>query len=134
MSTRAGIIVTDGRSESHFYRHSDGYPSGTLPTLNLFMQWVKDGKIRSNTSQAAGWLIVIGALEYNAVPNVVVEDCAHPFDKTRTMKQTDIETIEAPQDWKCGAYEPTGNVKNHGDLAYIYTVNLATQEISHRPI
>ena len=28
MSTRCHVVVTDGRDQIIFYRHSDGYPSG----------------------------------------------------------------------------------------------------------
>ena len=31
MSTRANIIIKDSYQEQIFYRHSDGYPDGTLP-------------------------------------------------------------------------------------------------------
>jgi len=65
MSTRAQIKITDSfGQELWFYRHSDGYPDGTLPTLQKFLDWVKAGKIRDNVEQAAGWLILIGAEEY----------------------------------------------------------------------
>jgi len=109
MSTRANIIVKDSYSQQIFYRHSDGYPKGTLPTLNIFLTWVKDGKIRNNVSQGAGWLIVIGAIEYNTIPKY------------------SVETIERPKDWKCGAYELTDSI--HGDIDYLYTVDLEKMEI-----
>ena len=67
MSTRANIIIKDEHSQLIFYRHSDGYPEGALPTLNKFMDWVKAGKIRDNVDQASGWLILIGAQEYDTV-------------------------------------------------------------------
>ena len=60
MSTRANIVIKDEYSELWFYRHSDGYPEGTLPTLTEFLDAVKAGLIRNNVSQAAGWLIIIG--------------------------------------------------------------------------
>lgn len=60
MSTRCNIIVKDGRDELIFYRHSDGYPEGAMPTLETFLALVKEGKVRSNVSQAAGWLILLG--------------------------------------------------------------------------
>ena len=66
MSTRANIIIKDSwGNELFFYRHSDGYPDGTLPTLEKFVKWVKEGRIRDHAGQAAGWLIIIGADEYN---------------------------------------------------------------------
>lgn len=41
MSTRANIIITDGWDELIFYRHSDGYPAGTLPSLNQFLNLIR---------------------------------------------------------------------------------------------
>jgi hypothetical protein len=67
MSTRANIIIKDKYGQLIFYRHSDGYPEGALPTLKKLMSWVKDGKIRDNVDQASGWLILIGAEEYGDV-------------------------------------------------------------------
>lgn len=51
MSTRANIIVKDKHDTLWFYRHSDGYPEGTLPSLNKFLDMVKSGKIRDNVGQ-----------------------------------------------------------------------------------
>ena len=64
MSTRANIVIKDGYDELWLYRHSDGYPEVTLPSLNKFLEMVKSGKIRDNVSHAAGWLIVVGYEEY----------------------------------------------------------------------
>ena len=51
MSTRANILVKDAFGEKlWFYRHSDGYPSGALPLLRVFMKAVKE-KIISKISQ-----------------------------------------------------------------------------------
>ena len=126
MSTRAGIIIKDSYSESHYYRHSDGYPDVTLHSLNIFLGWLKSGAIRNNTGQAAGWLIILGAMEYNTIPAFKVLEPFRPGGKGRG----DREAIGEPDDWKCGAYEPTTNVKDHGDLEYIYTVDLEKQEIT----
>jgi len=101
MSTRANIIIKDGNEKLWFYRHSDGYPEGTLPTLNKFLNLIKEGKIRDNISQAAGWLILIGHEEYGS---------KNPL-----------------YDWKVGAYEPT--IGRHGDIEYLYTIDLEKKEI-----
>ena len=101
MSTRANVILKDEQDKLIFYRHSDGYPEGTLPTLNEFLDLLKKGTIRNNVSQSAGWLIVIGANEY--------------------------KTQYPPQDWKVGAYEPTTNI--HGDIEYLYTIDLISKSI-----
>ena len=128
MSTRANIIVKDDTSEVIFYRHSDGYPKGTLPTLNLFLQWVKDGKIRNNVSQTAGWLVILGAIEYNSIPKFKSEPYTR-YEGTKMERidyDNDLNSIEIT-DWKCGAYEPTDAMA--GDAEYLYTVDIFKQEI-----
>lgn len=124
MSTRANIILKEGNEKLFFYRHSDGYPKGTLPTLEKFLNWIKEGKVRTDLQQASGWLIVLGAIEYNAIPKykVVVE---HKYN--RDWEDTDIDSIEPPTDWKVGAYEPTTGL--HGDIEYLYTIDLEKKEI-----
>lgn len=149
MSTRAGIIVKDKFESIHFYRHSDGYPEGTLPTLEKFLNLVKEKKIRNNASQASGWLIMIGAQEYS---NGLIYGC--PKCKTELKgeecpkcggelnffeKQKDLKDILNPSDndvsgWKVGAYEPTRNVYKHGDLDYIYTIDLEKLEITYKRV
>ncbi len=109
MSTRASIILKDGESKLMFYRHSDGYPEGTLPTLNRLLEWLKAGKIRSNLSQGAGWLIVLGAMEYQTIPE-------HSAD-----------IIHDPEGWKVGAYEPT--TANHWDVEYRYIIDMKEKTI-----
>lgn len=107
MSTRANIKITDGKDELIFYRHSDGYPEGTLPTLRQFLELVKHGHIRDNTMQAAGWLVIIGHTEYKKgeLPN----------------------TEDRGMGWKVGAYEPTTEI--HPDIEYLYTINLQDKTI-----
>ena len=114
MSTRANIKLIDDGDELWFYRHSDGYPSGTLPTLQIFVGWLNDNSIRSNVSQGGGWLIMIGAKEYG----------------TDTNWQTGEETekdITNPTNWKIGAYEPT--TRQHGDIEYLYTIDMLNKKI-----
>lgn len=107
MSTRANIIIKDEYSKLIFYRHSDGYPEGTLPTLATFLSLVKEGKIRNNVSQSAGWLILMGANEYGV---------SFEPDNTDVMG------------WKCGAYEPTTCI--HGDIEYKYVIDLVKLTIA----
>jgi len=127
MSTRANIVIKDKHDSLWFYRHSDGYPDGTMPTLEKFLEWVKSGKIRDNVSQAAGWLILIGAKEYNT-----------NFD-TELRKEIEIpaEKLLEPGEngitgWKCGAYEPTTG--QHGDIQFLYTVDLDKLEITVKEV
>ncbi len=118
MSTRANIKIVDGDSTLWFYRHSDGYPEGALPTLKKFMSWVQEGKIRSNAGQASGWLILIGASEYDEY-----------YENGKYYKK---ESLLFPHDvgyttWKCGTYEPTTG--KHGDIEYLYTLDLDKKTI-----
>lgn len=112
MSTRMNVIVKDkytGKSDWSkplwFYRHSDGYPDGALPTLRQFMQLIKDGKIRNNIGQASGWLIMLGAEEYSV-----------PMPK------------DGIKDWKVGAIEPSQG--RHGDIEYLYVLDLSQLTIT----
>jgi hypothetical protein len=117
MSTRANIIVRDEADELIFYRHSDGYPDGTLPSLNQFLDLVKQGQVRDNTGQASGWLILLGADEYG----VSVRE-----------GQMAPNNLGAGMQWKVGAYEPTTDL--HGDIEFLYVVDLETKRIRHRKV
>ncbi len=119
MSTRCNIIIKEGNQKLFFYRHSDGYPEGAMPLLKTFCQWVKEGKIRGNLSQSAGWLVLLGAMEYNAIPEFKTEEPA--FKNSHAYG--DVNTIQPPADWKCGAIEPTTGI--HGDIKYLYVIDLA---------
>lgn len=134
MSTRANIVLTESYSYTDneteelvmktdsiwFYRHSDGYPEGVLPTLNKFTDWIRDGKIRGNLSQCAGWLIVIGAIEYASIPE-------HTVVHGEYGDSVEMETLKDPNSWKLGAYEITTGI--HGDIEYLYEVDLTKQEL-----
>lgn len=126
MSTRANVILKEGESELFFYRHSDGYPKGTMPSLNLFTKWLKDGEIRKNLQQASGWLIVIGALEYSTIPVHQMEEVERYGG--RKAIEVNFESIQPPKDWKVGAYEPTDGL--HYDIEYLYTIDIQAGEIS----
>jgi len=109
-STRVTIEIIDSNGESiHFYRHSYGYPAGILPTLRLFLKWVKEGKIRDNAQQSAGWLVMIGNREY------------HKKDKNYW---------QPINDWQVGAYEPTVKGERHLDRQYHYVIDLSKKQIT----
>lgn len=128
MSTRANILVKDQDDQLWFYRHSDGYPEGIMPLLEKFMEWVKTGKIRDNVSQASGWLIILGAMEYNSIPSAEYkpDKVFHKFTHKGSVK---FESVKDPNDWKVGAIEPTTG--KHGDIAYLYTVDLEKKTITY---
>lgn len=115
MSTRANIIIKDKYNKLYFYRHSDGYPEGTMPLLNKFLDWVKTGEIRDSVTQSSGWLILLGAIEYATIP------------KHDNCFKDGFDGIEDPSDWKCGAIEPTTTI--HGDITYLYVIDLVKKEI-----
>lgn len=120
MSTRADIILTDGENELYFYRHSDGYPEGALPTLEAFMEHVRAGRIRDNVSQAAGWLVIMGAQEGSYHPDGV------------TLADY-VPTDEGYSGWKAGALEPTPFAPSADNWSqYVYTVNLKTKEVTYK--
>ena len=126
MSTRANIIIKDEREQLLFYRHSDGYPEETMKTLNIFLDWLRKDKIRNNVEQASGWLVILGAMEYNTVPKF---QTGEPVFKT---KYGDIETFKEPEDWKVGTYEPATEI--HGDIEYLYTIDLIDQSITIKKV
>ena len=135
MSTRANIIIKDGYSTLYFYRHSDGYPEGTLPTLEKFLNLVKEGKIRNNTAQAAGWLIILGAEEYKSRQVEYKERMKNGFEGEQDIVNKrfgDLIPAEPLNDWKVGAYEPTTGI--HGDVEYIYTIDLDKMEITYKSV
>lgn len=108
MSTRANIIIKDASGdELIYYRHSDGYPDGAMPTLEKFMALVKEGKIRDNVGQAAGHLIVLGREEY-ASEGLLTSDF---------------------MSWKVGAIEPTTCI--HSDIEFLYVLDLKSKTITH---
>lgn len=112
MSTRANIVLQDGFDKLYFYRHSDGYPDGALPTIHKFLDYIKEGKIRNNLGQAAGWLIVLGREE---------------------MKESDgkfpVPDESNPYRWKVGTIEPTTQI--HGDVRYTYTVDVQRATVTY---
>lgn len=117
MSTRAQVILKDAfKGELWFYRHSDGYPEGTMPTLSKFLEWVEEGRIRDNVEQAGGWLIVLGHMEYAS--------CSW------AMSNGEPGNAKSGMGWKVGAYEPCACQKPHGDIEFLYTVDLAAKTIA----
>ncbi len=126
MSTRANIMImtTTTFGDEKFiekqllYRHSDGYPEGTLPTLKVFMKWIISGKIRGNVSQSCGWLVLIGAVEYHTIAAKLFEGTKYNIDTLAKW---------TPGDWKCGAYEPAMELT--GDHEFLYELDLTKKEI-----
>ena len=112
MSTKAKIIIKYDEDVLCFYRNTDGYPDGTLPTLQKFLNLIKIGKIRDNVFQASGWLIVIG-----------MEEDKKSFSKL--MSENDKNDYDS---WKVGTYEPINS--DYEDVDYVYTIDLKMKEIT----
>lgn len=136
MSTRANVIIKETYSYTNekkeliehesklfFYRHSDGYPEGAMPTLSIFMKWLKSGKIRADIQQASGWLILLGAMEYATIPDYEKEE-----PSSYGSQYGIVESIKDPKDWKVGAYEPTDAI--HGNIEYLYVIDLNKKELT----
>lgn len=105
MSTRCQVIVKDDYDAIWFYRHSDGYPEGTMPSLQKLMDWVNKGLIRDNAEQASGWLVIIGADEYKS--RQIPRKAANWEDLTPQRETEWKDKIPSvPKDWKVGAFEP----------------------------
>lgn len=124
MSTRANIVLKDQHEKLFFYRHSDGYPEVTRDnSLSIFMDWLNRGLIRPNVGQASGWLIIIGANEYDY-------DWKHSqcISKNSVLNQYNPTHVG----WKVGAYEPTTGI--HGDVEWVYEINLVSKTLTtYRP-
>jgi len=117
MSTRSQIIIKDEYDEQWFYRHSDGYPSGNLPQLQKLIKWYEQGLIRDNVEQSAGWLILIGAREY---------DHYHDFHNSKVQREPSDKDFSS---WKCGSYE-ISVPREHGDIEYLYTLNIKDKTLT----
>ena len=110
MSTRAVIAVTDNPRGGHvfFYRHMNGYPKGVARTLDKFCAYQREERIRSNPTQASGWLVILGHRE-------IKEDGAVEPESSD----------EEAWDWKCGSYEPTSDdALTWINVEHVHVVNI----------
>lgn len=127
MSTRANIIIEEDNEKLYFYRHSDGYPEGAMPLIVKFLEGMRSGKIRDNIGQAAGWLILLGAIEYNQMPEFELEE----HENLINHRYGDVASVKFSEDnfsgWKVGAIEPTTGL--HGDIEYKYVIDVKTKNV-----
>ena len=102
MSTRCIVALTDnGIKPVLFYRHMDGYPEGVQPTLDRFCERLRNGDLRNNSTQAAGWLVLLGREEMLG------------------------DAPDNPSDgWKCGSYEPCSDQRLTTLIEYLHVVNV----------
>ena len=125
MSTRCQVAIKDHSGELWFYRHSDGYPEGVAKTLDKFCQLIRDNRIRKSLLQSSGWLVILGAIEYQTVDASVFPQSA------KRLSERDGAAVDAaicafsPSNWKAGAYEPCEK-SLHGDIDFFYVVDLET--------
>ncbi len=124
MSTRANILIKDRYNRQIWlYRHSDGYPEATMTTLQKFIEWHRSSAISGDPSQVSGWLILLGAIEYQTLPPLRFHG-EKTISKDVFKKLLDFE----PEYHKSSAYEPTDGC--HGDIRYLYIIDLDEQSIS----
>ena len=140
MSTRANIVVTESHTWDnetytdylYFYRHSDGYPDGALPLLKKALEGLKSNHLRDNISQFAGWLIVLGAIEYANIPECKIEIHELGFPKY----DDNLASVKFNEDkfsgWKVGSIEPTTAL--HGDIEWLYVIDLNKKEIKYMEV
>ena len=119
MSTRCNIIIKDSNQKLFFYRHSDGYPETTAASLEVFMDMVRQKKIRDNVGQATGWLVLLGNAEYKQ------EGYCGFID--RDLNHRSAEGKSDYSSWKCGAYEPTDGI--HSDIEFLYELDLEAKTV-----
>ena len=119
MTTKANIIIKDNYRKLYFFRRYDGYPNAVIPSLETFVGWVRDNRIRSNVIQASGWLIILGADEYKRA-----QVAGSPGSYDGYVNKIPSEPVN---EWKVGAYEPTVGI--HKDISYLYVIDLDTCKI-----
>ena len=118
------IILKDSRSEDWpefwFYRHHDTEPRIIKKSLARFIGWVRDGLIRDNTNQAAGWIVILGRAE-----SIGMLDSGQPL-RPGTYKE------DGAYHWSVGVYDPwpVGDLSIDPDR--IYTLDLATLTITSK--
>ena len=107
-----------------FYRQSEGNPERVLPVLNVFIKWIREGKLRNNLGQCAGWLTILGAIEYNNIPKYL-------YFKEK-LGYAELNTILTPRIWKCGGFEPTTGI--HGDIEYLYELDINNLDLNVKKV
>lgn len=134
MSTRCNIVVKDKWDKPMwFYRHSDGYPEGAMPILKNFMDMVRSGHIRNNASQGSGWLIILGAQEYNYHRDYTDQSTyGKPRDDLSLNDYKPGGEGRSGMGWKVGSIEPTTGI--HGDIEFLYVLDMEKMEIRYKPV
>ena len=115
MATRAIVALYGAAIENPvlLYRHYDGYPANVAEDLEWFCKHIRDGVIRNNGSQAAGWLVLRGSRH-----NVLAEHVGRSFEV-----DLDCPSGEESDRWKASLYEPITCVPT--DIEYLHVVDVA---------
>jgi len=108
MGTRCNVILKSGDEKLIYRRHYDGYPESVIPDLRQFVDWIDKGLIRSDLSQCAGWLLMIGHNDYKG-------------------KKFTGQPRKGISGWKVSSYEPDTMLS--GDIDYLYEVNVDNLQI-----
>lgn len=124
MGTRANIILKDSYDKLYFYKHYDGYPSGTLPIIEEFLKMIKSGKIRNNVHQSNGWLIMLGAIDLHCID--YNSKTGRTSEKRVTLKNL-VKDKKSMNSWKVGSIEVTTDI--HGDIEYLYIIDVEKQTV-----
>lgn len=137
MAIRANVILSDihsYRSKNNlnviktkqliFYRQADGNPEAIMPVLNVFLKWIKEGKLKNSIGQCGGWLIILGAIEYNTFPKVL-------FFKEK-LGFNELNKMQLPKVWKCGSFEPAVSIS--GDIDYLYEIDINEAKLTVKKV
>lgn len=112
MSTRCNIVIQDSTSKIFLYRHMDGYPSHIVPILRKVLKQVQDHKLNAAPGQVALQVLHLGLLEYTRFLRKMRKYAGGSLDFYKQTK---------------GFIEPTDGL--HGDVAYVYSLDIGREEI-----
>jgi hypothetical protein len=107
-----------------FYRQADGSPEAIMPVLNVFLKWIKEGKLRGNLGQCGGWLTILGAIEYNNIPKFL-------YFKEK-LGFSELNTIQMPKVWRCGSFEPAPAIS--GDIDFLYEIDINEAKLTVKKV
>ena len=100
----------------------EGDRDGPIPQdLERIIGWIKEGRLRRDLGQLAGWLVVMGHIE--SVDRVN----GYPWRKGEDLMYGLPGASSDASGWKVGNYEPT-SWGIHGDVQYVYVLDVVKLE------